>query len=71
LAHYTLHLEVAAAAEEHRNFIPGVRVAAVRESPDTMTTSAFAVADIYARASGYIAQRNVDIGSRRRASSSR
>src|SRR5271169_4292755 len=67
--HYALHLEVTAAAEQHRDFIPSVRVEAVRASPGTMsvtlpaTTNAFQAANIYARASGYIAERNVDIGS--------
>jgi RND family efflux transporter MFP subunit len=68
--HYALHLEVTAAAEEHRDFVPSVRVEAVRASAATMsvtlpaTTNPFEAANIYARASGYIAQRNVDIGSR-------
>src|SRR5271167_998214 len=68
--HYALHLEVTAAAEQHRDFVPNVRVEAVRASPGTIsvtlpaTTNAFEAANIYARASGYIAQRNVDIGSR-------
>src|ERR1700747_2624672 len=67
--HYARHLEVAAAAEQHRDFVPTVRVEAVRASPATMsvtlpaTTNAFEAANIYARASGYITQRNVDIGS--------
>jgi RND family efflux transporter MFP subunit len=67
--HYTLHLEVTAAAEQHRDFIPSVRVEAVRASPGTMsvtlpaTTNAFEAANIYARASGYVGKRNVDIGS--------
>ena len=68
--HYALHLEVAATAEEHRDFVPSVRVAAVSASPSTMsvtlpaTTSPFEAADIFARATGYIEKRNVDIGSR-------
>ena len=67
--HYTLHLEVTAAAEQHRDFVPTVRVEAVRASPGTMsvtlpaTTNAFQAANIYVRASGYITERNVDIGS--------
>jgi len=61
---------VAATAQQQRDFVPNVRVAAVRASaasvPVTLpaTTSAFAVANIYARASGYIEQRKVDIGDR-------
>ncbi|HJY49864.1 MAG TPA: efflux RND transporter periplasmic adaptor subunit [Stellaceae bacterium] len=68
--HYTLHLQVRAAAEQHHDFVPRVRVAAVQASPSTMsvtlpaTTNAFETADIFARASGYIAERDVDIGSR-------
>ena len=68
--HYRQHLEVAAAAEEQRDFIPRVRAAAVQASPDIRkvvlpaTTTAFEAANIFARASGYVVQRNVDIGSR-------
>jgi RND family efflux transporter MFP subunit len=67
--HYTLHAQVMATAEQRRDFVPSVRVAAVRASGSTMsvtwpgTTEAFAQANIYARASGYISKRNVDIGS--------
>jgi RND family efflux transporter MFP subunit len=68
--HYTLHAQVIATAEQRRDFVPSVRVAAVRASGSTIsvtwpgTTEAFAQANIYARASGYISKRNVDIGSR-------
>ena len=68
--HYRQHLKVAAAAEEQRDFVPRVRVAAVQASPDIhkvvlpATTTAFEAANIFARASGYVVQRNVDIGSR-------
>jgi RND family efflux transporter MFP subunit len=67
--HYALHLEVTAAAEQHRDFVPTVRVEAVRASANTMsvtlpaTTNAFEAANIYARASGYVTERDVDIGS--------
>src|SRR3984893_17021636 len=67
--HYAPHRQVAAAAEQHRDFGPSLRVEAVRASPGTMsvtlpaTTNAFEAANIYARASGYVTQRNVDIGS--------
>jgi hypothetical protein len=70
--HYGRHLEVTAAAEQHRDFVPTVRVEAVRASPGTMsvslpaTTNAFEAANIYARASGYVTERNVDIGPRAR-----
>src|SRR6201981_1237837 len=68
--HYARHLEVPAAAEQHRDFVPTVRVEAVRASPGTMsvtlpaTTNAFQAANIFARASGYVTERDVDIGSR-------
>jgi len=68
--HYTLHAQVMATAEQRRDSVPSVRVAAVRASGSTMsvtwpgTTEAFAQANIYARASGYISKRNVDIGSK-------
>jgi RND family efflux transporter MFP subunit len=60
--------ETAAVAEQHRTFVPRVRVATVRGAAPTIvvslpaTTLAFASANIFARASGYIDQRNVDIG---------
>ena len=53
-----------------RDFVPSVRVATVKASPPVMsvtlppTTAAFAQAEIYARATGYIDKRNVDIGDR-------
>jgi RND family efflux transporter MFP subunit len=67
--HYTLHAQVMSAAEQRRNFVPSVRTAPVRSSDSTMsvtwpgTTEAFEQANIYARASGYISKREVDIGS--------
>ncbi len=68
--HHTLNAEVMTAAEQRRGFVPSVRTAPVRASAATMsvswpgTTEAFAQANIYARASGYISKRTVDIGSR-------
>jgi RND family efflux transporter MFP subunit len=68
--HYQLHTEVLATAEQTRDFVPAVLTAPVRASPATTSvfwpgsTLAFNVADIFARASGYITTRNVDIGSR-------
>src|SRR6202035_4600547 len=59
-----------ASAKQERDFVPSWRVAAVEASPETMsvtlpgTTAAFAAANIFARATGYIAKRNVDIGDR-------
>lgn len=68
--HYSLHAQAVAVAQQHRDFVPAVRVAAVLSSGDKMsvewpgTTEAFEAANIFARASGYIAKRNVDIGDR-------
>ena len=68
--HYQLHTEVMATAEQARDFVPSVLTSPVRASAPTMsviwpaTTQAFAVAEIYARATGYIDKRNVDIGDR-------
>jgi RND family efflux transporter MFP subunit len=61
--------QVIAAAEQRRDSVPSVRTAMVRGSGDTIsvtwpgTTEAFRQANIYARASGYISRREVDIGS--------
>jgi RND family efflux transporter MFP subunit len=61
---------VEATATQQHNFVPTVHVATVEASPGTVsvtlpgTTAAFATANIYARATGYIARRNVDIGDR-------
>jgi RND family efflux transporter MFP subunit len=66
--YYHKKQDVAATAAAHRNFIPNVRVAAVRESDKMMTvslpatTTAFEAANIFARTSGYIEKRYVDIG---------
>jgi RND family efflux transporter MFP subunit len=67
-SHYAQRREVIATAEQSRDLVPQVRVAAVRPSPGTetvslpATTSAFSAANIFARASGYIDKREVDIG---------
>ncbi len=68
--HYRLHAQVMSTAEQLRDFVPSVRAAPVRASASTMsvswpgTTEAFEQANIFARASGYISRREVDIGSR-------
>jgi RND family efflux transporter MFP subunit len=68
--HYRLHAQVISAADQRRDFVPSVRTAPVRASAATMsvswpgTTEAFEQANLFARASGYISKRNVDIGSR-------
>jgi len=67
--HYSLHAQVMATAEQRQDFVPTVRVEPVRASSSTMTlswpgtTEAFEQANIFARASGYISRRDVDIGS--------
>jgi RND family efflux transporter MFP subunit len=68
--YYTQHRDVMATAEQRRNFIPNVRVATVQPSNRITlvtlpaTTLAFSAANLFARASGYIDKRNVDIGDR-------
>jgi RND family efflux transporter MFP subunit len=67
---YSQQQQVMETAGQQRDFVPSVRVATVEASPGTVsvtlpgTTAAFAAANIYARATGYIAKRNVDIGDR-------
>jgi RND family efflux transporter MFP subunit len=62
------HREVMAAAEQHEDFVPKLRIATIKPSDGTVvvtlpaTTAAFAQANIFARASGYIDKRNADIG---------
>jgi RND family efflux transporter MFP subunit len=59
---------VAAAAEGQRQFVPTVRAAEARPASTEIiasfpaTTSAFEAANVFARASGYIEKRHVDIG---------
>jgi RND family efflux transporter MFP subunit len=71
--HYAQHWQATIAAEQRRDFVPSVRTETVATSGSVMlvqlpgTTSAFDAANIYARASGYINKRYVDIGSRVRA----
>src|SRR6266851_4663166 len=68
--HYQAALEVATTAQQSRTFVPNVRVAAVRASDSKITvtlpatTTAFEAANIFARTSGYIEKRYVDIGDR-------
>ena len=62
--------ETRTAAAQRHEFVPKVRIGTVKASdPITLvslpaTTSAFSVANLFARASGYIEKRNVDIGDR-------
>ena len=66
--YYSQQRKVIETAERVRDFVPSVRVATVQASPANIvitlpaTTAAFTDANIYARATGYIEKRNVDIG---------
>jgi len=66
--HYQQHRQVMDTAEQQANFVPSVRVEAVAQRLGRMhvtlpaTTLAFEAANIYARASGYVLKRYVDIG---------
>ena len=68
--HYSQQRQTMATAQQERDFVPSLRVATVEASPGVMsvtlpgTTAAFTDANIYARATGYIATRKVDIGDR-------
>jgi RND family efflux transporter MFP subunit len=69
-SHYAQYSEVAAAAQARSDLVPSFRVATLRPSGGIIavslpaTTLAFSSANIFARASGYIAKREVDIGDR-------
>jgi len=66
--HYRAEVDVMTTAQQSRAFVPDVRVAAVRASDSKITvtlpatTTAFEAANIFARTSGYIEKRYVDIG---------
>ena len=66
--HYAQHRQVVDTAEQQANFVPNVHVEAVAPRLGKLhvslpgTTLAFEAANIYARASGYISKRYVDIG---------
>ena len=68
--YYSQQRQVIATAQQQRDFVPSVRVAAVQPSADSIkvtlpaTTLALTTANIYARATGYIVERHVDIGDR-------
>ncbi len=68
--HIARDRQVMRTAEQQRDFVPTVRIAQVRAAGGEMTitlpatTLAFASANIYARANGYIETRKVDIGDR-------
>jgi RND family efflux transporter MFP subunit len=66
--HYSRDRQVQATAQQLRDFVPRVRVAAVRPGDGVVrvrlpaTTAAYRSVDMFARASGYIERREVDIG---------
>jgi RND family efflux transporter MFP subunit len=66
--HYEQHRQVMDTAEQQANFVPNVRVEQVAQRHGNVhvslpgTTLAFEAANIYARASGYVLKRYVDIG---------
>ncbi|WP_158658695.1 efflux RND transporter periplasmic adaptor subunit [Methylocystis bryophila] len=71
--HYQQHNQAVADAEKRRSFVPMVQVATVKESEAVTHTTwpgtilGYTQASIFARATGYISTRNVDIGSKVRA----
>src|ERR1700747_2649719 len=66
--HYQQHRQVMDTAEQQANFVPSVRVEARAQRPGRMhvtlpaTTLALEPANVFARASGYVLKRYVDIG---------
>ena len=68
--HYQAELAVAATAQQSRTLVPDVRVASVRAADSQITISlpattlAFEAANVFARTSGYIEKRYIDIGDR-------
>ncbi len=70
IQHYSSHSAAVAAMEARQQAVPKVRVEAVKVSTSARDLSlpgslqAFEAATIYARQSGYVAQRKVDIGAK-------
>jgi RND family efflux transporter MFP subunit len=68
--YYSRQQEVMTTATHERDFVPSLRATTVKANPSTQsvilpaTTAAFTQANIYARATGFIGKRNVDIGDR-------
>src|SRR5260370_39389201 len=68
--HYRQYRQAQATAAQHRDFVPTVRVEAVRASQPRMlvtlpaTTNPYEAASIFAPSGGYIAERHVDVSSR-------
>ena len=72
-SHYDQYRQAIGTAQQHRDFVPSVRVGRVRESGRVLyvtwpgTVLGYEQANIFARATGYVSTRNVDIGSKVRA----
>src|SRR5262245_41965185 len=68
--YYAQQRDVIAVSQQRRDFVPSVRVARIKAANDIAitrlpaTTLAFTAANVFARASGYIEKRYVDIGDR-------
>jgi len=68
--HYVQQRDAIAVLQQRRDFVPSVRVARIQSANDIAiarlpaTTLAFTTANVFARASGYIDKRYVDIGDR-------
>ncbi len=66
--YYEQRQQTLAETEQRQNFVPSVRTATIKPAAATVsitlpgTTAAFATANIFARATGYIEKRYVDIG---------
>ena len=69
-SHYDQYRQAIGTAQQHRDFVPSVRVGTVRESGRVLyvtwpgTVLGYVQANIFARATGYVSTRNVDIGSK-------
>jgi RND family efflux transporter MFP subunit len=69
-SHYDQYRQAIGTAQRHRDFVPSVRVGTVRESGRVLhvtwpgTVLGYEQANIFARATGYVSTRNVDIGSK-------
>ena len=67
---YAQKRDAIAVSQQHRDFVPRIRVAKIKSANEIAitrlpaTTLAFTAANVFARASGYIEKRYVDIGDR-------
>jgi RND family efflux transporter MFP subunit len=69
-SHHEQYRQAINTAQQHRDFVPNVRVGTVRESGRVLyvtwpgTVLGYEQVNIFARATGYVSTRNVDIGSK-------